>query len=88
MRLQQRARIVAHVDMRVECGGDAIGGDVVVGWPNPAGCENMSIAARQRLNCGHDCGRVIGHDAYFGQVDPCLGQLPRKVIHIRIPRPP
>ena len=70
---RDRARIV--VDRKAERLGDCVGGDVVVGRPDAAGGEDVSVAGAQRVKRGDDLGLLVGNDADFLQVDADGGHM-------------
>src|ERR1051326_2375727 len=44
--------------------------DVVMGWTNAAGRENIGVAGPEGVDRGHDFGLDVGNEAGFGKVDP------------------
>jgi hypothetical protein len=68
-----RARVV--IDRKIERFRHRVRGNVVVGGPDAAGRENVSVAGTQRIEGGNDLGLLIGNDADFFQVDPNGGHM-------------
>ena len=84
MRLQNGTGIGTHVNWHVECGGHAIGGNVIMRRANPARGEHLIMPSAQRPHRRNDRIPVIRHNAHFGQIDPDFGQLARQMIHVGI----
>jgi len=82
--LKQRAGVIAHVDRRPKSGGYGIGGDVIMGRPDPARGEHMGIGPAQRVQRGDDGGVFIRDDPHLGQGDALVRQLPCQVMHVGV----
>src|SRR6202163_3778050 len=76
------------IDADTERFRNAVGGDVVMGRPDAAGGEDVGVATAQRVQRGDDVGLVVGHDAYFLEVDPDIGQVFRNKADILVLGPP
>src|SRR5215475_2875472 len=63
------------VDRHPERLGDAIGGDVVVGRPDTAGGEDVSIAVAQRVERLDDRPFLVADHADFHEIDADRGQI-------------
>ena len=81
---QKIARVVADMKRKAEGGGNRIGGDVVMGRPDPARGEDVVIARPKRVQRSHDGILHVRHDPRLFQVDTLGRKLPRKVMHVRV----
>ena len=63
----ERAR--TGVYRHTKCLRRAVGGDVIVGWPDPAGGEDIGAAMPERIECVGDRSLLIADHLRFLGVD-------------------
>jgi hypothetical protein len=63
----ERARIA--VDRHTERLRHAVGGDVTVGRPDPAGGEDIGVAMPERIECVDDRSLLIADHPYFLEIN-------------------
>jgi hypothetical protein len=74
LRLEDRARIVSHIDVHAERGGHSVGGLVVMGRADAAGGEDVIVFRPQLVQGGDDLTGRIGNDPRLRHLHAERGQ--------------
>src|SRR5262245_37664975 len=62
----------------------AVGGDVTVGRPNPAGGEDICVAMPERTECVEDCSLLIADHPHFLEIDTDRSQIFRDIADVLV----
>ena len=72
---QNLDRLRVIIDGDAECLGDGVGGDVVVGRPDPAGGEDIGVARPQRVERGDDFRLFVRNHPHLFEIDADGGEI-------------
>jgi hypothetical protein len=78
----ERARIA--VNRHTERLRHAVGGDVTVGRPDPAGGEDIGVATPERIECVDDRSLLIADDPHFSEIDADRRQVFRDIVDVQV----
>jgi hypothetical protein len=78
----ERARI--DVDRHPKRLGDAVGGDVIMGRPDPAGGENIGAAMPERIECVDDRSLLVADHPHFLEIDAERSQIFRNIADVLV----
>ena len=78
----ERARIA--VNRHTERLRHAVGGDVTVGRPDPAGGEDIGVATPERIECVDDRSLLIADDPHFSEIDADRRQVFRDIVDVLV----
>src|SRR2546430_3937333 len=81
-RMASVARI--DVDRHPKRLGDAVGGDVIMGRPDPAGGENIGAAMPERIECVDDRSLLVADHPHFLEIDAERRQIFRNIAYVLV----
>src|SRR5438034_11752689 len=64
--------------------GDAVGGDVIMGRPDPAGGENIGPAMPERIECVDDRSLLVAEHPHFLEIDAERRQIFRNIADVLV----
>jgi len=76
----ESARI--SVDRHPECLGDAAGGDVTMGRPDPASSEDIGAAVPERIECVDNRSLLVADHPHFLEIDAERRQILRNIADV------
>src|SRR6516162_8804824 len=68
-----------HVDRHTERLRHAVGGDVTVGRPDPAGGEDIGATMPERIECVDDCPLLVADHPHFLEINAERRQIFRDI---------